>query len=169
MSPRGNIVAWVGVALVSLWNYMVPCAFLLAESYTNNVTEYNALLISMQLAQEIGVKHLKAYGDSKLFINQVRGEYEVWHEDLVPYHNTTVNMVEKFRSFYINNIPHQQNAHVDALASLTAHWLFQPEWQRKYLYTVMACTARNSPLKIARVQKESFKSMWFLRLQQVQN
>jgi len=36
----------------------------------------------MQLAEEIGVKNLEAYGDSKLIINQVRGEYEVQHEDL---------------------------------------------------------------------------------------
>jgi len=31
----------------------------------------------MRLTQEIGVKHLETYGDSKLIINQVREEYEV--------------------------------------------------------------------------------------------
>ena len=36
----------------------------------------------------------------------------------MPYHNTTINMVKKFRSFYINYVPRQQNAHADALASL---------------------------------------------------
>ena len=35
----------------------------------------------MQLADEIGVKNLEAYGDSKLIVSQVRGEYEVRHED----------------------------------------------------------------------------------------
>ena len=35
------------------------------------------LLIGMQLAEEIGVKNLEAYGDSKLIINQARREYEV--------------------------------------------------------------------------------------------
>ena len=38
----------------------------------------------MQIADEIGVKNLEAYDDSKLIVNQVRGEYEVRHEDLVP-------------------------------------------------------------------------------------
>jgi len=37
----------------------------------------------MQIASEIGVKNLEAYGDSKLIVHQVRGEYEVRHEDLV--------------------------------------------------------------------------------------
>ena len=39
--------------------------------------EYNPLMIGIQLAKGISVKHLEAYGDSKLIVNQVRGEYEV--------------------------------------------------------------------------------------------
>ena len=46
----------------------------------------------MQIADEIGVKNLEAYGDSKLIANQVNGEYEVRHEDLVPYFNTTISI-----------------------------------------------------------------------------
>jgi len=79
---------------------------------SNNVSEYNALLIGMQLAEEIG------YGYSMLIVNQVRGEYKVQHEDLVPYHNATIDLAEKFKNFYINHVPHQQNAYADALASL---------------------------------------------------
>jgi len=48
--------------------YSRPCS--------NNVSEYNTLLIKMQLTEEIGVKNLEAYGDSKLIVNQLRGEYE---------------------------------------------------------------------------------------------
>jgi len=59
----------------------------------------------MQLTEKIGVKHLEAYGDSKLIINYIHGEYEVWHEDLVSYHNATINMAEKFKSFYIDHVP----------------------------------------------------------------
>ena len=61
--------------------------------------EYNTLLIGMKLTEEIGVKHLKAYGDSKLIVYQVCEEYEVRHEDLVPYHNATINMANVFRWF----------------------------------------------------------------------
>ena len=72
----------------------------------------------MQIVEEIGVKNLKAYSDSKIIVNQVRGEYEVQHEDLLPYHNTIIDMAEKFKNFYIDHVLHQQNAHADALASL---------------------------------------------------
>jgi len=76
-SPEGNIIAGVGVVLISPHNYVIPRAFSLKESCSNNVSKYNALLIGMQLAEEIGVKNLEAYGDSKLIVNQVRGEYKV--------------------------------------------------------------------------------------------
>jgi len=81
-------------------------------------------LIGMQIADEIGVKNLEAYGDSKLIVNQVRGEYEVRHEDLVPYFNATISMAERFENFYINHVPHQQNAHADALTFLAASLSF---------------------------------------------
>jgi len=56
---------------------VIPRAFSLAESCSNNIAEYNTLLIRMQLAEDIGIKHLETYDDSKLIINQVRGDYEV--------------------------------------------------------------------------------------------
>ena len=55
----------------------------------------------MHIADEIGVENLEACGDLKLIVNQVRGEYEVRYKDLVPYHNATVYIAERFRNFYI--------------------------------------------------------------------
>jgi len=76
------IIVGVGVVFFSLQNYVIPRAFSLTEPCSNNVAEYNTLLMGMQIANEIGVKNFKAYCDSKLIVNQVRGEYEVRYEDL---------------------------------------------------------------------------------------
>jgi len=51
MGPKGKIVAGVGFVFVSLHNHVLPCAFSLTGPYSNNVVEYNTLLISLQLAQ----------------------------------------------------------------------------------------------------------------------
>jgi len=37
---------------------------------------------------------------------------------LIPYHNATIHIEERFRNFYIDHVPRPQNAHADALASL---------------------------------------------------
>ena len=75
-NPEGNIIAGVGVVLISPHNYVIPRAFSLIEPCSNNISEYNALLIEMQLAKELGVKNLKAYDDSKLIVNQIRGRVQ---------------------------------------------------------------------------------------------
>ena len=72
----------------------------------------------MQLAEEIGVMNLEAYSNFKLIVNQVREEYEVRYEGLVLYYNTTVNMAQKFKNFYIDHVPWQQNAMATLAASL---------------------------------------------------
>jgi len=92
----------------------------LTESCSNNATEYNALLIGLQLAREMGVRYLEAYGDSKLIINQVKGEYEVRHRDLVPYYHAIIKMANLFDCFYISHVSRSQNIKADALAALPA-------------------------------------------------
>jgi len=87
---------------------------------SNNVAEYNALLIGLKLAYKMGVRYLKAYGDSKLIVNQVKGEYEFWHKDLVPYYYAVIEMANSFDGFYIGYIFHLQNTKADVLAGLAA-------------------------------------------------
>jgi len=108
----------VGVVFISPQNHVLPKAFSLTESCSNNVAEYNALLIGLQLAHEMGVRYLEAYGDSKLVVNQIKGEYEVRHGDLVPYHCAVTEMANLFDGFYIRHVSRSQNTKADALAAL---------------------------------------------------
>jgi len=82
--------------------------------------EYNALLIGLQLAHEMEVHYLEAYGDSKLLVNQVKGEYEVRHENLIPYHHAVIKIVNSFDGFYIGHVSRFQNTKADTLAILAA-------------------------------------------------
>ena len=59
-SLEGNIIASVEVVFISQHNYVIPRAFSLTELCSNNISRYNALLIGMQLAEEIGVRNLEA-------------------------------------------------------------------------------------------------------------
>jgi len=62
-TPKGKIITCMGVIFISPQNYVFPRAFLLTTPYSNNVAEYNALLIGLQLAHEMGVRYLEAYSD----------------------------------------------------------------------------------------------------------
>ena len=66
----------------------------------------------------MGVRYLEAYGDSRLIINQVRGEYKVRHGDLVPYYHAVIEMANLFDDFFIGHVSRSQNTRADALAAL---------------------------------------------------
>ena len=68
-SITGKIIARMGVVFILPENDILSRAFSLTEPCSNNVAEYNALLIGLQLAQRMGVRCFEAYGDSKLIIN----------------------------------------------------------------------------------------------------
>src|SRR4051812_8761435 len=103
-NPRGGQVARVGIVLISPQNHVIPLAFSLTEPCTNNVAEYNALLIGLQLAHQLGVRNLQAYSDSELIVNQLRGQYEVRSDDLIPYFDSALQMAEQFEGFYIGHV-----------------------------------------------------------------
>jgi len=97
------------VVFISPQNHVLPQVFSLTTLCSNNVADYNALLIGLGLAHEMGVRCLEVYGNSKLIVNQVKGEYEVQHEDLVPYHHAVIEMANSFDGFYISHVSHFQN------------------------------------------------------------
>jgi len=74
-------------------------------------------------------------------------------------------MEEKFRSFFIDHVPRQRNAHADALASLAASLALQAGATEKYSFTATTCTAQNLTLKKVKLHEETFKSKRFWRLQ----
>jgi len=78
--------AGAGVVFVSPEKHILPYSFVLTQLCSNNVTEYQALNLGLQMAIKMGIKDLNIYGDSQLVINQLLKEYEVKKEDLVPYH-----------------------------------------------------------------------------------
>ena len=69
IGPKGKIVVKAGVVFVSPSDYVLPRAFSLTDPCSNNVVEYNVLLIGLQLARQMDITYLKAYGHSKLIFN----------------------------------------------------------------------------------------------------
>ena len=120
------------MVLVSPGKHVMPRAYSLTEPCSNNVAEYNALLIGLSFAKELGVEYLEAFGDSQLIVKQVQGEYEVRSQDLIPYHKMAVEMAESFEGFFIEHIPRLQNTYADALAALAVS-LAQPPGTEQFV------------------------------------
>ncbi|XP_074299422.1 uncharacterized protein LOC141630515 [Silene latifolia] len=112
--------AGTGVVFLSPEGHMLPYSFVLTEMCSNNVAEYQALILGLQMAIEIGVKDLDIYGDSLLVANQVLDKFKVKKDDLIPYHQYVIQLLNKFDYVHIGHVPRSAKKMADALANLTA-------------------------------------------------
>ncbi|XP_020272670.1 uncharacterized protein LOC109847845 [Asparagus officinalis] len=112
---RSKISSGVGAVLVSTEKHVIPRAYSLIGPCSNNVAEYNVLLIGLSFAKKLEVEYLEAFGDSQLIINQVRDEYEVRNQNLISYHKAVIEMAKSFEDFFIEYIPRLQDTYTDAL------------------------------------------------------
>ena len=110
--------------LVSPKKHILPYSFALTQLCYNNMAEYQALILSLQMALKMGIKDLDVYDDSKLVINQLLEEYKVKKKDLVSYHMHTCQIIDRVDTVKLEHIPWSANKMAEALANLVprCHW-----------------------------------------------
>jgi ribonuclease HI len=89
-------------------------------STTNNVAEYRALLLALERAEEAGADDVEIRSDSRLLVEQMRGNFRIRAEHLKPLLSDSVLRAKRFRSFSITHIPRESNTRADRLANLGA-------------------------------------------------
>lgn len=57
------------VVFVTFDREVLSYFFTLTQNYSNNIAEYQALILGLEIAVDIKQLHLSVYGDSKLVVN----------------------------------------------------------------------------------------------------
>ncbi|KAI3450307.1 hypothetical protein Pfo_006972 [Paulownia fortunei] len=110
----------VGVIFIISDGEVLPYFFTLTQNFSNNVVEYQALILGLKMVVDIKQLHLKVYGDSKLVVNQLLGLYEVKKPELLSYFNYIRRLIGWLGDVVIEHIPRTDNRQVDALENLTS-------------------------------------------------
>jgi ribonuclease HI len=84
---------------------------------TNNVAEYQALLLGLNLARDLGVTHLQVFADSQLMVRQLTGRYQVKSPHLLPLWQQAKKELQKFEACAISQVARAENREADALAN----------------------------------------------------
>ncbi|XP_057484915.1 uncharacterized protein LOC130771317 [Actinidia eriantha] len=85
---------------------------------TNNEAEYEALIAGLRSAIKLGVRDLCIYSDSKLVVNQVMGKFEARGIKMAKYLRMAKGLINEFRTFKIEQVRRELNAHADSLVAL---------------------------------------------------
>ncbi|XP_057770207.1 uncharacterized protein LOC130990022 [Salvia miltiorrhiza] len=112
--------AGAGIVFVTPERQVLPFSFTLTENCSNNVAEYQALILGLEMALNMQQSHLKVYGDSKLVVNQILGLYEVKKPELLPYVKYARKIIEWLGDVEIEHVPRSENKQADALAKLAS-------------------------------------------------
>ena len=86
---------------------------------TNNVAEYRALLLGLELARELGASEVEVVNDSELVARQIGGEYKVKHRGLQPLYLEAMRALRDFDAWAVRPVRREQNSRADALVNET--------------------------------------------------
>jgi ribonuclease HI len=84
---------------------------------TNNVAEYQGLLLGLQHAKELGYREVEVRADSQLLIRQLKGEYAVRHAGLKPLHAEALRLLRGFEKVDLKHVPREENALADEMSN----------------------------------------------------
>ena len=116
-------VAGVGILIISPNRDYKVYSFKLKFECTNNVAEYEALLLGLNALKELKEKRIDVFGDSELVVNQVNGSYQTKHPRMRAYRNEIWDMLGKiFTEHRVMVIPRIQNHIDDSLATTTGNF-----------------------------------------------
>jgi len=84
---------------------------------TNNEAEYKALIALLNRAIELNIADLHIYGDSKLVIEQMNGNWKVKQPNIKVLHRAASKLISKFNTVTFNHILRKANNIADKLAN----------------------------------------------------
>nr|GFA59379.1 reverse transcriptase domain-containing protein [Tanacetum cinerariifolium] len=87
---------------------------------SNNEAEYEALIVGLRIATQMGVKHIQANVDSKLVANQVLETYIAKEDNMIKYLDIAKGLVSGFKTFSICQVPRSKNKKADALSKIAS-------------------------------------------------
>ncbi len=84
---------------------------------TNNVAEYEALLMGLEALIQMGRKKVRVQSDSQLLVRQLNGEYRVKDEKLKVLFQHAEGLLRRFEAYRILHVPRELNKLADRLAN----------------------------------------------------
>ncbi|GKV01387.1 hypothetical protein SLEP1_g13944 [Rubroshorea leprosula] len=87
---------------------------------TNNMAEYEALLLGLQLALQLQISVIQVYSDFQLVVNQINSICEVVDPVMVKYVALVAELKCRFQKFCLSKIPRAENEQADSLSKFAS-------------------------------------------------
>ncbi len=85
---------------------------------TNNVAEYQALILGLKQGIKMGLPNLTVQGDSQLVIKQIKGEYRTTKSHLLQLKSQAKDLLQRIPQYTLVHIPRALNSRADKLSNV---------------------------------------------------
>lgn len=84
---------------------------------TNNVAEYEGVLLALDLCRELGASRVTLRLDSELVVRQIEGRYKVRNPELMQLHHRVMLRKRIFDNLHVEHVLRKENAAADAMVN----------------------------------------------------
>lgn len=109
-----------GIVLISLQGDSVEYVLRFEFKATNNEIEYEAVVVDLQLCNEVGAQYMKVLSDSQLVVNQCNGDADIKSEQMKKYAALVAKLHAAITRVEFKQVPREENQQADALARLAS-------------------------------------------------
>jgi ribonuclease HI len=99
----------VGVVLISSRRAIFEQMARLEYFCTKNQDEYEAILLGLQIPSSMAVKHVEAFGDSLLVVQQITGVFQCFDGSLNAYLDKCLEIIALFNDFTVQHVSRDEN------------------------------------------------------------
>ncbi len=85
---------------------------------SNNVAEYKALILGLELAKKEKIRCIDCFLDSELIVKQLMGEYKVKSDDMKSLYSDVLILKSQFDNISFQDVPRAKNKLADKLVNL---------------------------------------------------
>jgi ribonuclease HI len=112
-----------GVVFISPTQETISLSYKLEFETTNNVEEYETLVLGLRAAKDMKIEELTVFGDVELIVHQIKNMYQAKHPRLRAYRNEVWDIIDNFfLAFNISFIPREDNSVEDSLGVSTSNF-----------------------------------------------
>jgi ribonuclease HI len=155
----GTFGAGAAAVLVAPSKVRTCYAARLDFSCTNNIAEYEALLLGLRKLKAMGIRRVVLKTDSQVISGHVDKSSKASDPKLEKYLDTVRRLEASFEGFSVKNIPRGENEHADLLAMLAAQGLPLPS--EVFFETIKAPSVElmeRAVLAISHVHSENWRT-----------
>ncbi|XP_070014134.1 uncharacterized protein [Nicotiana sylvestris] len=110
----------IAVVLVSKTGQHYPVSVKLRFSCTNNMAEYEACILGLNIAINMNIQELLVIGDSDLLMHRVQREWATNNTKILSYLHHVQELRKRFTKIEFQHAPRIKNEFANALATLSS-------------------------------------------------